>query len=97
MVEVSDCLSHLDIAIGFLVSVGGDRETLLDEFMTDTLQMETGTLTPRVSQQSCRRIDPRALSDAGYPQGIWFAQVVNSLILKVKDILKFAAKFSKKF
>ena len=27
--------------------------------------------------------------------GIWFAQVVNSLILKVKDILKFAAKISK--
>ena len=25
-------------------------------------------------------------------QGIWFAQVVNSLILKVKDISKFAAK-----
>ena len=29
-------------------------------------------------------------------QGIWFAQVVNSLILKVKDILKFAVKISKK-
>ena len=30
-------------------------------------------------------------------QGIWFAQVVNSLILKVKDILKFAAKFTNFF
>ena len=29
-------------------------------------------------------------------QGIWFAQVVSSLILKVKDILKFAAKISQK-
>ena len=29
-------------------------------------------------------------------QGIWFAQVVNSLILKVKDISIFAAKISKK-
>ena len=29
-------------------------------------------------------------------QGIWFAQVVNSLILKVKDISFFAAKQSKK-
>ena len=29
-------------------------------------------------------------------QGIWFAQVVNSLILKVKDISKFAAKISQK-
>ena len=28
-------------------------------------------------------------------QEIWFAQVVNSLILKVKDILKNAAKISK--
>ena len=27
-------------------------------------------------------------------QGIWFAQVVNSLILKVKDILKFSVKIS---
>ena len=30
-------------------------------------------------------------------QGIWFAQVVNSLILKVKDIAIFAAKFSSFF
>ena len=28
-------------------------------------------------------------------QGIWFAQVVNSLILKVKDILIFATKIPK--
>ena len=28
-------------------------------------------------------------------QGIWFAQVVNSLILKVKDVLIFAAKFQR--
>ena len=30
-------------------------------------------------------------------QGVWFAQVVNSLILKVKDIPIFAAKFSNFF
>ena len=30
-------------------------------------------------------------------QGIWFAQVVNSLILKVKDILMIAAKMSNYF
>ena len=30
--------------------------------------------------------------NTGKKQGIWFAQVVNSLILKVKDISKFAAK-----
>ena len=33
--------------------------------------------------------------NTGKTQGIWFAQVVNSLILKVKDILKLAVKFSK--
>ena len=30
-------------------------------------------------------------------QGTWFAQVLNSLILKVKDISIFAAKISKNF
>ena len=30
-------------------------------------------------------------------QGIWFAQVINSLILKVKDIAIFAAKISNLF
>ena len=29
-------------------------------------------------------------------QGIWFAQVINSLILKVKDLSIFAVKISKK-
>ena len=29
-------------------------------------------------------------------QGIWFAQVVNSLILKVKDIFIFASKIKRK-
>ena len=33
--------------------------------------------------------------NTGKTQGIWFAQVVNSLILKVKDISMFAAKISK--
>ena len=32
---------------------------------------------------------------SGKTQGIWFAQLVNSLILKVKDILVFASKISK--
>ena len=49
MVEVSDCLANLDIAIGFLVSVGGDPDTTLHSFMTDTLQMEAGALTPMVN------------------------------------------------
>ena len=36
-------------------------------------------------------------SRSGKTQGIWFAQVINSLILKVKDISIFAAKISKNF
>ena len=32
--------------------------------------------------------------NTGKTQGIWFAQVVNSLTLKVKDILIFGAKIS---
>ena len=53
MVEVSDCLANLDIAIGFLVSVGGDPEKSLHSFMTDTLQMGARGLTPRVSILKC--------------------------------------------
>ena len=38
----------------------------------------------------------KCCQSTGKTQGIWFAQVVNSLILKVKDISKFAAKNSPK-
>ena len=37
----------------------------------------------------------REFGNLAKTQGIWFAQVVNSLILKVKDMLVFAAKISK--
>ena len=33
--------------------------------------------------------------NTGKTQGIWFAQLINSLILKVKDITIFAVKISK--
>ena len=36
----------------------------------------------------------REFGKSAKTQGIWFAQVVNSMILKVKDILIFAAKIS---
>ena len=36
----------------------------------------------------------REFGNAAKTQGIWFAQVVNSLILKVKHISIFAAKIS---
>ena len=35
--------------------------------------------------------------NTGKTQGIWFAQVINSLIIKVKDILVFAVNISKLF
>ena len=38
----------------------------------------------------------REFGNLAKTQGIWFAQVVKSLILKVKDILKFAAKIAQK-
>ena len=34
--------------------------------------------------------------NTGKTQGLWFSQVVNSLILKVKDIFIFAAEIKKK-
>ena len=39
----------------------------------------------------------REFENFGKTQGIWFAQVANSLILKVKDISKFAVKISQKY
>ena len=39
----------------------------------------------------------RGFENVAKTQGIWFAQVVNSLILKVKDISKFSAKITNFF
>ena len=39
----------------------------------------------------------REFANFAKTQGIWSAQVVNSLILKVKEISKFATKISKSF
>ena len=39
----------------------------------------------------------KVCQNTGKKQGIWFGQVVNSLILKVKDIAIFAAKISNFF
>ena len=36
----------------------------------------------------------REFGNVAKTQGVWFAQVVNSLILKVNDVLIFAAKIS---
>ncbi len=44
LIEVNDSLSSLDIAIGFLVSVGGEPNRPLLDFVTGTLKMDKGTL-----------------------------------------------------
>jgi len=41
LLDVSDLLANLDITVGFLVSVGGDPNASLVQFMTDTLRMKT--------------------------------------------------------
>ena len=41
--DVSDLLASLDITVGFLVSVGGDPNASLVQFMTETLKMKMRT------------------------------------------------------
>jgi len=56
LLDVSDLLANLDITVGFLVSVGGDPNVGLVQFMTDTLKMKTDTqlfMTDAVSISSC--------------------------------------------
>lgn len=48
MAEITECLASLNITIGFLVTIGGEPETMLQTFMTDTLQMDPAILTPKV-------------------------------------------------
>lgn len=40
LVEVTELLADLDITVGFLMSVGGDPNASLIQFMTDTLHMK---------------------------------------------------------
>ena len=40
LLDVNDLLANLDITVGFLVSVGGDPNAKLVQFMTDTLKMK---------------------------------------------------------
>ena len=54
---------------------------------------KTGKMVKNISCQGKHR----EFGNFAKTQGIWFAQVVNSLILKVKDIGIFAAKFSSFF
>lgn len=40
LLDVNDLLASLDITVGFLVSVGGDPNGSLVQFMTETLKMK---------------------------------------------------------
>lgn len=41
LLDVNDLLASLDITVGFLVSVGGDPNASLVQFMIETLKMKT--------------------------------------------------------
>ena len=59
--------------------------------MRTSVQKEPSRYTGKTA-----KINPRMeFGNFAKTQGIWFAQVVNSLILKVKDISIFVAKISK--
>ena len=51
---------------------------------------KTGKMTKKIPCQGKHR----EFGNSAKTQRNWFAQVVNSLILKIKDIAKFAAKIS---
>ena len=40
LADVSDLLASLNIAVGYLVSIGGDPEMKILRFMSDTLKMK---------------------------------------------------------
>jgi len=42
--ELNDLLAKLDVAVGFLVSVGGDADVRIVKFMVDTLKMKLSPL-----------------------------------------------------
>ena len=51
---------------------------------------KTGKMTKNIPCQG----NHREFGNSAKTQGIWFAQVVNSLILKIKDMAIFATKIS---
>ena len=63
---------------------------------TDHLSDRVPTAQGKWPNKICRG-KPREFGSSAKTQGIRFAQVVNSLILKVKDILIFATKIPKDF
>ena len=48
--ELCDCLATLDIAIGFLISIGGNPDTPLTQFLSQELRLKTPTSTASAYQ-----------------------------------------------
>ena len=71
--------------------IGGKCQPLRESIRVPTAQGKQGKCPKKNPCQGKHR----ELGNLAKSQGIWFAQLVNSLILKVKDILVFAAKFFK--
>ena len=65
-------------------------------FRVPTAQGKQGNCQKNIPCQGKHREFWKFCQNTGKTQGIWFAQVVSSLILKVKVILKFAAKIFQK-
>ncbi|KAK2177038.1 hypothetical protein NP493_621g02052 [Ridgeia piscesae] len=54
LTDMTNSLANLDIAIGFLVSVGGQPDSLLMAFMKDTLEMKADSIHSAQARQLCR-------------------------------------------
>ena len=82
-----------------VIQQGGDAQTNLKRHQTALSEAEKTTGYPmhRENGKWPKKISVRENREIGNfakTQGIWFAQVVNSLILKVKDITIFATRIS---
>ena len=55
LTDVFSVLYVLDVLIGFAVSIGGERDTMMHEYLHDSLKMpkDRGLVSPK-AQQSCR-------------------------------------------
>ena len=69
--------------------------------VVDSQRLHQGThctgKTGEMAKNNPCQVKHREIGNFAKTHGIWFAQVVNSLILKVKDISIFATKISENF
>ncbi|KAL5009497.1 hypothetical protein ScPMuIL_011802, partial [Solemya velum] len=60
LTDICSCLHQLDIAISFLISVGGSRDDSLEHFMLETLKMEW-PIESQKARQRCKFCHVRSL------------------------------------